>query len=317
MEVLERISGAIREAGPVIDLREMVSLYAPLHETEPYQGVSVRRDLAYGPDQRHRADLFVEPGAGNRPVLLFVHGGGYIAGDRRVRAGSSFYDNVGLWGARHGFLSVTMSYRLAPGAPWPSAQEDIAAALAWLDANAAAFGGDPRTVVLMGHSAGATHAACFLGQSACWPDRMPVRAAILLSTTLQATADEDIAPGDAQFIEHERAYFGHDQSSYPARGALPGMIECGIPTLLVSPEFDPPFFKRHYDHLARLLPADRSIYQANSLAGHNHMSQIFCLNTRDTRLGDAILAFVRNALGRSWQTGGAPTAPRHFDGARS
>jgi acetyl esterase/lipase len=316
MEALEHIAEAIRTSGPVINLRQMVSLYTPLHETEPYRDVMVVRDLAYGPDERHRLDLFVEPGARERPVLLFVHGGGYIAGDRRVRPGSPFYDNVGLWAARNGFLAITMSYRLAPGAGWPAAQQDIAAMLGWLlDSHAAAFGGDPRSVVLMGHSAGASHIACFLGQPEHWPKPLPVKAAILLSATLEASADHDIAADDAPFIAHERAYFGDDQARYPARGALPGMIACGVPTLLVSPEFDPSFFKRHHDHATRVLAQDGSIHRAFALAGHNHMSQIFCLNTRDTALGDAMHAFVGHALGGSSRTG-STILSRQFDGAR-
>jgi len=302
----------------VIDLREMVSLYAQLHETEPYRDMTVSRDISYGPDMRHRADLFVAAGGdGPRPVLVFVHGGGYIAGDRRVRPGSPFYDNVALWAARKGFLAVNISYRLAPGASWPAVQEDIALALRWLGEHAAGFGGDPDSILLMGHSAGATHIACVLGQGAFFEDFSAVRAAILLSATTQATADADIGPEDAPFIEHERAYFGQDPSRYAATGALPGLLDGPVPVLLVSPEFDPSFFKRHHEHIARILDDGDSIHRSISLAGHNHMSQIFSLNTRDTCLGEAILVFAGKALGAAPPSGWAkPARIRLSDGAR-
>lgn len=304
-----RIAEAIRASGPVIDLKQMVSLYAPLHEVEPYEGVTVHRDVAYGPHDRHRLDLFGLDGIGSRPILLFVHGGGYIAGDRRVRPGSPFHDNVALWAARHGFLAVNMSYRLAPDAQWPAAQDDIALAVACLVANAPAFGGDPDRLVLMGHSAGATHIACHLAQPARWP--VPARAAILLSPTLGARADAEIEPDDAPFVGHERAYFGTDQASYSARGALPGLLEGGVPVMAVSPEFDPGFFQRHFDHLARIVPSGDTLHRMLALAGHNHMSQLFCLNTGDTVLGDAILDFIGQSL-----DGIEPAAvPSPIDGA--
>ena len=308
MDALTHIAEAIRASGSAINLKEIVSLYTPLQETEPYRGVIVRRDLAYGAHPRHRIDAFVQPGRSRRPILLFVHGGGYIAGDRRVRPGSPFYDNVALWAARQGFVGVNMSYRLAPDAGWPAVQHDIADALAWIGANAAVLEGDPNSVVLMGHSAGATHVACYLAQSG--PPADQVKAAVLLSATLHATPDQDVGPEDGPFIGHERAYFSEDPALYAGRGALPGLVECGVPIMAVSPEFDPPFFKRHHENLARILTSDGSIHRVELLPGHNHMSQIFCLNTRDTMLGEAVLGFVRSALGEA-----APPASQS-DGAR-
>jgi triacylglycerol lipase len=316
MDAHQRIGQAIRASGAVIDLKQMVSLYAPLHEVEPYQGIAVRRDIAYGPNDRHRLDLFGLAGTGQRPILLFVHGGGYIAGDRRVRPGSPFYDNVALWAARHGFLAVNMSYRLAPDASWPAVQDDMALAIKWLIDNSPAFGGDPRSLVLMGHSAGATHIACFLAHPARWPGAR-ARAAVLLSATLGASNDMQIEPDDAPFVGHERAYFGTDQGRYGTQGALPGLVECGISIMAVSPEFDPGFFKRHFDHLARIAPFGDTLHRTLALAGHNHMSQLFCLNTDDTLLGDAILDFVGQALDGASRPSAADVAPSTIDGARS
>src|SRR5204862_7367374 len=116
------------------------------------------RDVHYGPAERNLLDVFAADAAGGgRPVLVFVHGGGYIMGDRRTAPGSPWYDNIMLWAARSGFVGVNMTYRLAPRYAWPAAQQDIAAALIWIRQNIGAQGGDPARVVLMGHSSGATH----------------------------------------------------------------------------------------------------------------------------------------------------------------
>ncbi|NJP92386.1 carboxylesterase family protein [Nonomuraea sp. FMUSA5-5] len=99
------------------------------------------------------------PGAaGERlPVMVFVHGGGFVAGSTRagVLDGASF--------ARDGVVLVTLNYRLGiagfldlPGAPANRGLLDVIAALRWVRENIAAFGGDPDRVTLAGQSAGAT-----------------------------------------------------------------------------------------------------------------------------------------------------------------
>jgi len=163
-ELPQEIRDTIQKIGPVINAPETAKLLAPLQRTEPYAGVAVTRDEKYGSDERHHLDVFRSNDAASPlPVLLFVHGGGYVRGDKRA-AGSPFYDNVMLWAVEHRMVGVNMTYRLAPANPWPAAVEDIAAAVAWTQANIARFGGDPAQIVLMGHSAGATHVSSYLAR---------------------------------------------------------------------------------------------------------------------------------------------------------
>ena len=83
---ISEVAARIRAAGPVIDPRGMAALYAPLQEREPYAEVTVNRHLSYGPDPQNLADRFAPTPARDaaaRPVLIFVHGGGFTAGDRK------------------------------------------------------------------------------------------------------------------------------------------------------------------------------------------------------------------------------------------
>ncbi|CAM5325636.1 carboxylesterase/lipase family protein [Streptomyces fumanus] len=96
-------------------------------------------------------------GGGGLPVMVFVHGGGFVAGSTR----SPLYDGSAF--ARDGVVLVTLNYRLGiagfldlPGAPANRGLLDVVAALRWVEENIAAFGGDPRNVTLFGQSAGAT-----------------------------------------------------------------------------------------------------------------------------------------------------------------
>ncbi|MEV5548550.1 carboxylesterase family protein [Streptomyces sp. NPDC052309] len=96
-------------------------------------------------------------GDGDLPVMVFVHGGGFVAGSTR----SALYDGSAF--ARDGVVLVTLNYRLGivgfldlPGAPANRGLLDVEAALRWVRENIAAFGGDPDNVTLFGQSAGAT-----------------------------------------------------------------------------------------------------------------------------------------------------------------
>ena len=69
---------------------------------------------------RHLLDVFTpESGSGTRPVLIYVHGGAFVGGNKRL-PNSPFYDNIMLWAVKNGFVGVNTTYRLAPASPWPA-----------------------------------------------------------------------------------------------------------------------------------------------------------------------------------------------------
>src|SRR4030095_7611164 len=116
----------IAALGRVIDPPKTNALYAPLHDSEPYPGAMVVRDVKYGPDDLHALDIFKapSPGAAARPVLVHVHGGGFVRGDKHT-PGTPFTDNIPLWAARNGMVGVNVNYRLAPKDHSPTRSEDM------------------------------------------------------------------------------------------------------------------------------------------------------------------------------------------------
>src|SRR3981189_1229722 len=79
----EEIAWKLLELGRVIDLPKTAQLYAPLQEKETYRGVTIERDIKYGADDRNLLDVSTpETAPPSRPVLLFVPGGGFGAGNK-------------------------------------------------------------------------------------------------------------------------------------------------------------------------------------------------------------------------------------------
>jgi len=292
---ISELAAKIRAAGPVIDPRGMAALYAPLQEREPYVGVLVTRHLSYGADAQNLADMFAPAYAREgdaRPVLIFVHGGGFTAGERRLGSDSPFYDNVGVWAARHGFIGINMTYRRAPRARWPAGAEDVGAVAEWASRTVGAEGGDPSRIFLVGHSAGATHVAGYVSHADLSGESL-VKGAIIVSGSFEVTPDEHVSPDEVLFAQHEKTYFGDDPSIYPKQSSTAGLLSTPIPLLFVNPEFDMGFFHRHAAELRSAFQRAERECRFVILTAENHMSQIFSINTQDEGLSGAIEQFIR------------------------
>ncbi|MEC3948890.1 alpha/beta hydrolase [Sphingobium sp. HWE2-09] len=237
-----------------------------------------RADVAYGPDVRHRLDLYQPQGDGLAPILVFVHGGGFVKGDK---GGADAWPNanVGRMAAQADFLGVVINYRLAPDHAWPTGAEDVASVVAWLKAEAARHGGDPDRIVLMGTSAGAVHVAAYLKLAGA----KDIRAAILLSGLY----------GYTPLDQRDTLYYG-DAALYPDRMPLEAVALTPLPLFLACAEFDPPRFQAEFLGLLQdRLDRHGTMPRACILSGHNHYSMAMHLGTTDRRLADEICTFVR------------------------
>jgi arylformamidase len=108
--------------------------------------LACRLDLPYGPDLRHRVDLF--PAKNARGLLVFIHGGYWRSLDKRM-----FSWLASAW-VPAGVSVALLNYRLCPQVTIPDIVEDVVAAMNWIFANAPAHGVPTERVVVGGHSAG-------------------------------------------------------------------------------------------------------------------------------------------------------------------
>jgi acetyl esterase len=286
------LDALIRAAGPIIDPPLVKRWYAPYREGQPTAGVEVRRGLAYGADERHKLDVYLpeQASAERRPVLIFMHGGGFLRGDRADRA------NIGWHFARAGFVTVLPNYRLAPAHPWPAGAEDLAATWAWVHEHADELNVDPARVVIGGESAGAAHAAtATLIDRFRHPDVPPPAAAILISGVYNAQLEWlarrqfNIATPDPR----NEAYFGTDFSRYHEMSTVEQIDAKPFPVLVTYAELDPPQMQVQAGELfARLVTRHGFTPDLKVIRGHNHLSQLEAINTVDDVLSSTLLSFL-------------------------
>ena len=117
--------------------------------------------VSYGDGPRRKLDVYAPQGGGPFPVVTFLYGGGWTAGERAM------YRFVGGALADRGLVVAIPDYRLYPAVRFPSFLQDCAAAVRWTRDNAGRYGGDAGRQFVMGHSAGAYNAA-MLGLDGTW-----------------------------------------------------------------------------------------------------------------------------------------------------
>jgi triacylglycerol lipase len=284
------IDAEIRAIGPQIEVARTAQLYRTLHPVNPPTQVLITRDVRYGPHERHVLDIFMARDADRsvaRPVVIFVHGGGFRAGAKQL-PDQPFHDNIGIWAARSGLVGVTINYRLAPEFGYPAGAEDVEHATAQVRALARDCGGDPQRLFLWGHSAGAAHVADYIVTR---PDA-PVAGAILTSGIYDKSATAADSPWSA--------YYGTGNLCGAALSSLPGLVLTHVPLLVTWAELDRADFVADAQALVGAREHAGWPVVALQLPGHSHISEIYAIGTADTSLVAPVLEFIRTVSeGRS------------------
>lgn len=210
------------------------SLQNAVNFTNSTQGLSVRKDLAYGPDARNKLDIYAPAEAKNLPVVLFIHGGSWSSGDK---SGHAF---VGESLARAGYVTGVMNYRLAPQNRYPTYVQDAAAALKWLRDHAPEYGGNPDNLFVAGHSAGGFNAVELI-DNARWlrEVNVPIRA--------------------VRGVIGIAGPYSYDFRLFPSKNAFPegGSPDDIMPDRHVRPDAPP--------HLLLVAANDTTVYPQNAL----------------------------------------------------
>jgi len=285
------LAAQIRSIGRTVDTLKTGALYAPLQEPLP-ASMRATRDLKYGNDPKQTLDV-VAPAmtrGGPRPVLLFVHGGGYVRGDKTLDEtgrSSLFYDNIMIWAVKNGMVGVNVNYRLAPQFQYPAVQQDLGAAVKWVQDNIARYGGDPANLYLMGHSAGAAHVASYVAHPEFGPNgQLGLKAAVFSS------GNYDFTPAPGQQAGHP--YFGAQAAEH---SSLAGLVATRTPYMVIVAELDPVGFHEQAGKLMNAVCGAGHCPPYLLLRDHGHMSGNYAVNTADTSLSGAVLEFLKKSGG--------------------
>lgn len=277
----------LQAIGRKVDTIATAQIYAPLQPKAPYSGVRVDRDIKFGAHATQTLDVFAPANARSSsalPVLIMVHGGGFVAGDKSIDEKgkqSAFYDNVMLWAVKNGMIGVNINYHLAPEFQYPIVQQDIGLAIGWVQKQIAGYGGDAKRIAMMGHSAGAAHVASYVAHPELGPGGKTGLTRAVLSSGSYEFAPQGGKP---------HAYFG---ASGGDLSSIPGLLATKLPYMVIIEENDPVPFHVQAGKLIDTVCATGTCPPFLLVKDHGHMSGVYSINTADTSLSGPILAFLQ------------------------
>src|SRR6476660_4647165 len=175
------------------------------------QAQDVKRDIPYADpaDELQVLDIYSPPGAKNLPVVFWIHGGGWQQGDKKdVQLKPQVLTDKG-------FVFVSTNYRLLPAVDMGTLIRDVAKAVRWVHDHIAEYGGDPKRLLIMGHSAGAQLAALI-----CTDDRYLKAEGLSLAMVkgcVPVDGDTYDIPAMIETAETRRRVHGLPQAKYGHR----------------------------------------------------------------------------------------------------
>jgi acetyl esterase/lipase len=191
-------------------------------------GTTVLRDQAYGADSRQTIDVYVPSHASNAPVLFMVHGGAWKFGDK---AAAGVVENKAARWLPKGFVFVSINYPMLPRQDALGQVDDVARALAFAQAHARSWGGDPTKFIVMGHSAGA-HLVALLTAA---PERAYRLGAKpwLGTVTLDSAALDVVQVMERGHLPFYDQAFGRDQARWRMASPIDALSSAARPILAV------------------------------------------------------------------------------------
>jgi arylformamidase len=267
----------------------------------------VHRDLPYTEpkDERQMLDVFAPAEGKNHPVVVWIHGGGWHSGDKKdvKQKPQAFTDK--------GFVFVSINYRLqvwsdphrSPGVTIKQIAEDVAKAIHWTHDHANDYGGDPNTIFVMGHSAGAQLAALV-----CTDDRYLKAEKLSLSiikgcvpvdgdtydlpmriATVHKNANKKLAERDKQRFGDEAMQKDLSSITHIAKGKH-------IPPFLILHVADHPETRGQSQRLLQVLKGAGIPASAYAAEGKNHTTLNDDLGTPDDKPTKALVDFLAGVL---------------------
>ncbi len=262
-------------------------LFAGLNTTNARSGIEQRRNITFDPLRHLALDVYRPRQAAHAPVVVFFHGGSWVQGRRQ------WYRFVGTALAAQGVIAVIPDYRKYPQVKLDGFMQDAAQAVAWAREHAAALGGDPADLFVMGHSSGG-HIAALLATDPEWLAAVGMRPRELAGF-IGLAGVYDFVPIPA-YETDMLAMFGHDPEQQLRAEPVHYVQGQEPPMLLLHGTTDREVDPSNSRSLARAMQARHEDVELRLYPGVGHSPLLFAmsrpLHGHAPTLQD-ILAFIR------------------------
>ena len=256
----------------------------------PKTDITVTTDLDYVstaeyPNKKDRLDVYAPKNAKGAPVVVSIHGGALREGDK---SGQAF---VGQRFAAAGFVTMVINYRLSPSVSHPAHVEDAAHAVAWARSHAAEYGGDPKKLFVIGHSAGAYLAAL-----------LTLDPKYLGAYQMSAADLKGVVPVSAFFYvdrkgvapDRPKDVWGTDPAAWKAASPASYLRKDVPPMLLLYADGDDEWRRQQQaDFLADMKKAGAKGIETRMIAGRTHGSIWSQMKNANDETASAIIAFLK------------------------
>jgi|MDSY01.1.fsa_nt_gb predicted esterase len=261
------------------NLKSLRTIYKQHLIEANYLVPTIVRDASYGDHSLQKLDIHLpnNPSSKKLPVVVFVHGGAFVRGDK---SDHEIFDNVLNYFTRNDVIGININYRLAPEHKWPSGPEDISAVIKWIHNNEEKYDIDKNKIFLMGHSAGAAHVAAYsFDESLQYNNGNDgVSGSILLSGVYSESSDTS-----------KKVYYGYGKNNMPI-DYLDGRF---IPLFIIDAQYDRILMQAEAINLIQnVCKRDGICPNHKQIPGHNHYSMMYHFNTLDESIAPDILAFI-------------------------
>ncbi|MBU8920057.1 alpha/beta hydrolase [Neobacillus sp. 114] len=204
-----------------------VTLVITMSFTQSINGQELKHmNIHYGTDVKQTLDIYAPSGKEsiNHPVIIYVHGGGWMRGDKsNVSDKPSFYTN-------RGYVFISVNYRLHPNATYNDMANDISTAVKWVYDRTDQYHIDKKRINLMGHSAGG-HLVMLIGT-----DQSYLQHAGIPANSVQSIVNLDGPIDLVKFLPKNEQYkevFGHDRQAWMAASPAANAANQHLPPMLL------------------------------------------------------------------------------------
>jgi acetyl esterase/lipase len=249
-----------------------------------------RGDVAYGDDDKQRLDVYAPRGARNAPMVVFTHGGEWTRGDKSNVSYKPKFLN------ENGIVFISVNYRLTPPATHPAQVRDVAEAIRWVREHAAEFGGDPKKIFLMGHSAGC-HLATLVALDPRYLAKHKLRPADVRGVLAWSGGAYDLVEkvkAGGAYAGYIRKTFGDAEEFWRDASPVAHLKDAasGPAFLFVSIERGSASHQAA-ERLARLIRDAGGRADSKLIEGRDHFNANHLLGAPEDRTGKLLLEFVR------------------------